>query len=90
MNQPAEFRIPQIILQVKGTANTRVSDDRGEDLGTLDIVPLPGASAEHVGRLWVVFGGEAGRHGVPEQLEEVGVDPVQSILGGIKIVTRSS
>ena len=36
---------------------------------------------EHVGRVRVVIGWEAGEHGVPQQLKEVGVDSGERILG---------
>ena len=35
---------------------------------------------EHVGGVRVVVGGEAGKHGVPQQLKEVGVDSGERIL----------
>ena len=35
---------------------------------------------ENVGGVRVVVGGEAGEHGVPQQLKEVGVDSGESIL----------
>ena len=36
---------------------------------------------ENVGGVRVVVGGEAGEHGVPQQLKEVGVDSGERILG---------
>ena len=36
---------------------------------------------ENVGGVRVVVGGEAGKHGVPQQLKEVGVDSGERILG---------
>ena len=81
MYQPAVLRILQVILHVKGAANTRIRDNWSEDVRAVDIIPQPGATVEHVRRVWVVIGWEAGRHRVPKQLEEVRVDSIKSILG---------
>ena len=59
---------------IECTTDSRVSDDRSEDVRAVDFLPLPGALAEHVGRVWVVLGGSAGGHRVPQQLEDGWVD----------------
>ena len=74
LHQPAELRIPKVILQVKSATNARISDDRSEDLRAVDVLPQPGAPAQHVGGVWVVVGGETGGHRVPQQSEEVRID----------------
>ena len=61
-------------MHVEGAANSRIRDNWSEDFRAVDVIPQPGAVAEHVGGVWVVVGGEAGWHRVPEQLKEVGID----------------
>ena len=38
----------QVTLQVEGTAHSRIGDDWFEDLGAVDLLPLPLALPQHV------------------------------------------
>lgn len=66
---------------VEGTTDSRVSDDRSEDIRTVDKVPLPSALPQHEGRILGagVRGARQGR--LPEQTEEVGVSQGKLLLG---------
>ena len=66
---------------VEGTTDSRVSDDRSEDIRTVDKVPLPSALPQHEGRILRagVRGARQGR--LPEQTEEVGVSQGKLFLG---------
>ena len=66
---------------VEGTTDSRVSDDRSEDIRTVDKVPLPSALPQHEGRILGagVRGARQGR--LPEQTEEVGVSQGKLFLG---------
>ena len=65
----------QIRPKVEGTANPRVCDHGGEDLGAVDLLSLPGALPQHVNRVWggVFWWRVARQCWLPEQSEEVGV-----------------
>ena len=44
LDQPAVLRFPQVTLQIESTTDSRVGDDGHEDLGAIDLLPLPPAS----------------------------------------------
>ena len=49
-DQAAVVGFPQVTLQVEGTAHASVGDHRFEDLGAVDLLPLPLALPQHVHR----------------------------------------
>ena len=44
LDQLAVLRFPQVTLQIESTADSRVGDNGHEDLGAIDLLPLPPAS----------------------------------------------
>ena len=64
----------QVTLQVEGTTDASVGDHRFEDLGAVDLLPLPLALPQHVsgGRQLRGGEGEAGKGRLPQKSEEVG------------------
>ena len=67
-------RLLQVILQVEGTTDTIIGDDRLEDLRAVDLPPLPLALPQHVSGVGEFRGGErvAGQGRLPQQAEDVG------------------
>ena len=61
-------------MKVEGTTDTSISDDRFEDLGAVDLPPLPLALPQHVCGVGDLRGGErvAGQGRLPEQFKDVG------------------
>ena len=57
-DQAAVVGLFQVTLQVEGTTDTGVSDDRFEDLGAVDLLPLPLALPQHVHGGGELRGGE--------------------------------
>ena len=47
-NQVAVVGLLQVALQVEGTTDASVGDDRFEDLGAVDLLPLPLALPQQV------------------------------------------
>ena len=47
-DQDAEARLLQITLQIEGTTDSSVGDHGFEDLGTVDLLPLPLALSQHM------------------------------------------
>ena len=47
-DQAAVLGLLQVTLQVEGTADASVGDHRFEDLGAVDLLPLPLALPQHV------------------------------------------
>ena len=47
-DQAAVVGFPQVTLQVEGTTDASVGDHRFEDLGAVDLLPLPLALPQHV------------------------------------------
>ena len=64
----------QVTLQVEGTTDASVGDHRFEDLGAVDLLPLPLALPQHVSGVRQLRGegGEAGKGRLPKKSEEVG------------------
>ena len=58
MDQLTVVRFLQVTMKVKGTAYSSVSDDRFEDLGAVDLPPLPLALPQHVCGVGDLRGGE--------------------------------
>ena len=79
-HKPAVVGLHQGVLDIEGTADSRVSDNRGEDVGAVDQLALLCALVEHVGLVRVVAFGEAREHCMPEKSEQVWVDPRESLL----------
>ena len=48
----------QVTLKVEGTTDTGVGDHRFEDLGAVDLLPLPLALPQHVSGVRQLRGGE--------------------------------
>ena len=44
LDQLAVLRFPQVTLQIESTTDSRVGDNGHEDLGAIDLLPLPPAS----------------------------------------------
>ena len=47
-DQHAEVRLLQITLQIEGTTDSSVGDHGFEDLGAVDLLPLPLALPQHM------------------------------------------
>ena len=57
-DQAAVVGLPQVTLQIKGTTDASVGDHRFEDLGAVDLLPLPLALSQHVSGARQLRGGK--------------------------------
>ena len=57
-DQAAVVGLPQVTLQIEGTTDSSVGDHRFEDLGAVDLLPLPLALPQHVSGVRQLRGGE--------------------------------
>ena len=74
-------------MQIEGTTDPSIGDHRFEDLGAVDLLPLPLALPQHVSGVRQLRGGEgeAGKGRLPKKSEEVGKYSGKLFLRKIKL-----
>ena len=77
----------QVTFQVECATDASVGDHRFEDLGAVDLLPLPLALPQHVSGGGEFRGGErvAGKGRLPKKSEEVGKNSGKLFLKKIKL-----